>query len=111
MARNEAVEPRQEILALRAQVYDRFGSGDPPQGADPGGRLALAEARLLGASLLLEIEPQAFRDWLDHLVWHSDLSENSLNAARNEAGVPIPPLCALNSEMASSRCDVRRLTQ
>lgn len=31
------------------------------------------------------------------MVWHADLKEEAWNAARSEAGVPIPPVSGLNS--------------
>ena len=73
------------------------GATNPSLSSDPTQKLALADARLLAASVILEIDPTVFNDWLDKLVWWSDLSESNLNAARNEAGIPIPPIFSLNS--------------
>jgi len=93
---------KKELLVLHEMRgrYDAMkGSAQP---LSPEQRLLLAEARFLAVSILLEIEPTILGPWLDKLAWQADLKEETWNAARNEAGVPIPPVSVLNSAIRTS---------
>jgi hypothetical protein len=95
-------DPKRTILRIRSEFKDRYESGNPslPSGVDQ--ILALWEARLMAVCLLLEVEPEKIEDWIDKLVWSSDLSERALHAARKEIGIPIPLLGGLNSGFHST---------
>ena len=89
-------DPKQALLQFRVDYGIPSGT-IPGLPSDPVQMLNLAEARLLAVSILPEIEPTALKLWLDNLVWHADFSDRTWNAARNEAGLPVPLVSALNS--------------
>jgi hypothetical protein len=79
----------ESILQFRADYQGSFG--DPSQLSGAGPTLRLQEARLQALSLLLDVDPVAVTSWLDDQVWHSSLTEQSLDVARGAAGITIPP--------------------
>lgn len=97
MPKNKPKNPRQKILGFRGDFLDRYGTEDPSLVSDVGQVLALYDARLQMVCLLLDVKPEIFIRWLDKLIWHDSLSEETIDSARNEAGIPIPPISALNS--------------
>ena len=90
-------DPRQAILAFRAAYLAPCGPG-PGTATEQGQALALQGARLQAVALLLEADPGRLAHFLDLLVWHSDLSVRHLDAAREEAGLPIPILTDLDAK-------------
>lgn len=88
---------RQQILKFRQEYAERYGTQNPSMPSDLGQILGLQEARLLAVALLLEVEPEVLTQFLDRLVWESDLSGHHLWAARNESGLPNPVLSLLNA--------------
>ena len=91
------IDPKQRILLLRSHYLDRFCPRNPSVPSDVWQFLALCEARLMVLSLLLEVEPQDLEQWLDKLVWFSDLSPQALDDAHKEAGLPNPVLSNISA--------------
>jgi hypothetical protein len=93
---------KKALLAIREMGCGRDGTASPARVSDQQQSLVLAEARFLAISILLEVEPTVLGPWLDRLAWRADFTEETWNAARNEAGVPIPPISGLNSGVRTS---------
>jgi hypothetical protein len=83
-------EAKHALFEFRRATAGRAGNAVPAAPSDTGEIRELALARHLAVALLLEAEPHALEAFLDKLVWEADLSEQSLVAARYEAGLPQP---------------------
>ena len=107
--KHEPLNLRKAILAFREDFRDRYDTDHPITTTKVGHLLALAEARLQALGLLLGAEPEEVTYLLDKLVWQADLSEDALNAARAEAGLPNPVWSCLNSNKNAYRSTLTEL--
>ena len=83
-------EAKHALLEFRRANKGRDCNAVSAAPSDTGEVRDLALARHLAVALLLEFEPHALEAFLDKLVWEANLSEQSLVAARYEAGLPQP---------------------
>lgn len=77
-------EARERILAFRARPTFGAAAGPTPPPEQQ-------EARLLALALLLGIDPGPLSRRLDRFVQEADLGDPTLDRARQDLGIPIPP--------------------